>query len=112
MTNEQTVERIDQQTIDTEYGVFDLYRYREIGNPDIHLALVKGQPKDGGVTTVHGFNPTHDLLKLNKQDGEPAWNLDRALKEISNSDRGVLVWIGQRHLQDLGPLDTLTAPKM
>ncbi len=46
-----------------------------------------------GVTTVrvHGFNPTRDLLKLKKQDGEPAWNLDRALKEISNSDRGVLV---------------------
>ncbi|MGI1794765.1 bifunctional 3,4-dihydroxy-2-butanone-4-phosphate synthase/GTP cyclohydrolase II [Acinetobacter variabilis] len=113
MTNEQTVERIDQQTIDTEYGVFDLYRYREIGNPDIHLALVKGQPKDGVTTVrVHGFNPTRDLLKLNKQDGEPAWNLDRALKEISNSDRGVLVWIGQRHLQDLGPaLDALTTPK-
>ena len=113
MTNEQTVERIDQQTLDTEYGTFDLYRYREIGNPDIHLALVKGQPKDGVTTVrVHGFNPARDLLKLNKQDGEPAWNLDRALKEIANSDRGVLVWIGQRHLQDLGPaLDSLTAPK-
>ena len=113
MTNEQTVERLDQQTIDTEYGSFDLYRYRELGNPDIHLALVKGEPKDGVTTVrVHGFNPTRDLLKLNKQDGEPAWNLDRALKEIANSDRGVLVWIGQRHLQDLGPaLDSLNAPK-
>ena len=113
MTNEQTVERIDQQSIDTEYGSFDLYRYRELGNPDIHLALVKGEPKEGVTTVrVHGFNPTRDLLKLKKQDGEPAWNLDRALKEISNSDRGVLVWIGQRHLQDLGPaLDTLKAPK-
>ena len=30
MTNEQTVERIDQQSIDTEYGTFDLYRYREL----------------------------------------------------------------------------------
>ena len=113
MTNEQTVERLDHQKLDTEYGTFDLYRYRELGNPDIHLALVKGEPKQGVTTVrVHGFNPTRDLLKLKKQDGEPAWNLDRALKEISNSDRGVLVWIGQRHLQDLGPaLDTLNAPK-
>ncbi len=62
---------------------------------------------------VHGFSPARDLLKLNKQDGAPAWNLDKALKEIASSDRGVLVWIGQRHLQDLGPaLETLTAPKM
>ncbi|MGN5533885.1 bifunctional 3,4-dihydroxy-2-butanone-4-phosphate synthase/GTP cyclohydrolase II [Acinetobacter sp. Lyrl_1] len=104
MTNEQTVERIDQQKIDTEYGSFDLYRYRETGNPDIHLALVKGEPRDGVTTVrVHGFNPTRDLLKLNKAESEPAWNLDRALQQISQSDRGVLVWIGQPHLQDLGP---------
>ena len=68
MTNEQTVERIDQQSIDTEYGTFDLYRYRELGNPDIHLALVKGEPKEGVTTVrVHGFNPVRDLLKLNKK---------------------------------------------
>ena len=113
MTNEQTVERLDQQTLDTEYGTFEMFRYRELGNPDIHVALVKGEPKDGVTTVrVHGFNPTRDLLKLNKADGEPAWNLDKALKTIAASDRGVLVWIGQRHLQDLGPaLDTLKAPK-
>ncbi|MFW1817708.1 bifunctional 3,4-dihydroxy-2-butanone-4-phosphate synthase/GTP cyclohydrolase II, partial [Acinetobacter guillouiae] len=92
---EQTVERLDQQSIDTEYGTFDLYSYREIGNPDIHLALVKGEPKQGVTTVrVHGFNAVRDLLKLNKKDGEPAWNLDKALKTIAESDRGVLVWIG------------------
>jgi 3,4-dihydroxy 2-butanone 4-phosphate synthase/GTP cyclohydrolase II len=113
MTNEQTVERLDQQSIDTEYGTFDLYRYREIGNPDIHLALVKGEPKQGVTTVrVHGFNPVRDLLKLNKKDGEPAWNLDKALKTIADSNRGVLVWIGQRHLSDLGPaLAELGKPK-
>jgi len=33
---------LDQQSIDTEYGTFDLFRYLELGNLDIHLALVKG----------------------------------------------------------------------
>ncbi len=113
MTNEQTVEHLDSQSIDTEYGTFQLHRYRELGNPDIHVALVKGNPAEGVTTVrVHGFNPTRDLLKLNKADGQPAWNLDRALSTIANSERGVLVWIGQRHLQDLGPaLDALTQPK-
>ena len=61
---------------------------------------------------MHGFSPIRDLLKLNKADGEPAWNLDRALQTIAASDRGVLVWIGQDHLQDLGPaLDDLNKPK-
>ena len=51
-----------QETIDTEYGTFELYKYREIGNPDIHLALVKAEPKQGVTTVrVHGFNPVRDL---------------------------------------------------
>ena len=113
MINEQTVERIDHQHINTEYGDFELFRYRELGNPDIHLALVKGDPTQGVTTVrVHGFSPVRDLLKINKSQGEPTWNLDRALKEIAHSERGVLVWIGQRHLQDLGPaLESLKAPK-
>ena len=64
MTNEQTVERLSQETIDTEYGTFELYKYREIGNPDIHLALVKGEPKEGVTTVrVHGFNPCSRSFK-------------------------------------------------
>ena len=113
MTNEQTVERLSQETIDTEYGAFELYKYREIGNPDIHLALVKGEPKQGVTTVrVHGFNPVRDLLKLNKADGSIAWSLDLALRTISESDRGVLVWIGQDHLEDLGhAIHHLNQPK-
>lgn len=113
MTHEQTVERIDQQTIETEYGAFDLYRYRELGNPDIHLALVKGEPKEGVTTVrVHGFNPVRDLLKLKNTDSTATWNFDRALKEIAARERGVLVWIGQRDFQDLGSaLDSLKIAK-
>ena len=113
MTNEQTVERLSQENIQTEYGPFELYQYREIGNPDIHIALVKGEPSQGVTTVrVHGFNPVRDLLKLNKADGTAAWNLDHALKTIAASERGVLVWIGQEHLDDLGPaLHSLKQPK-
>ncbi len=103
MTNEQTVERIDQQRIDTEYGSFELYHYREVGSPDVHLALVKGDPSQGVSTVrVHGFNPIYDILKLNQADQESKWNFDKALKAISQSERGVLVWIGQQQPADLG----------
>lgn len=111
MTNEQTIERIDQQTIQTDYGTFELYRYREFGNPDIHVALVKGNPSEGVSTVrVHGFKPVRDLLKIQKE-GTNTWNMDRALQTIANSERGVFVWIGQRYLQDLGTaLDQLHQP--
>lgn len=101
MTNEQTIERIDQQTINTVYGEFELYRYREMGSPDIHVALVKGNPADGISTVrVHGFKPARDLLKI-QQNNQSSWDIDRALQHIANSERGVFVWIGQE-MRDLG----------
>ena len=113
MTNEQTIEHLSQETIETTYGTFELHKYREIGNPDTHIALVKGDPKQGITTVrVHSFHPVRDLLKINKTDGSAAWNLDLALKTIAESERGVLVWIGQDHLEDLGPaLNNLNQPK-
>ena len=46
--------------------------------------------------------PVRDLLKLNKADGFQHGISDLAMKTIAASDRGVLVWIGQDHLEDLG----------
>ena len=60
------------------------------------------------VSTIRHWN---GLLKLKKQTGESAWNIDYALQTIAQSERGVLVWIGQNSLADLGPaLDALSAP--
>ncbi|AOA59771.1 bifunctional 3,4-dihydroxy-2-butanone-4-phosphate synthase/GTP cyclohydrolase II [Acinetobacter larvae] len=114
MTNEQTVKCIDQQHIETDYGAFEMYRYQELGNPSVHVALVKGQPSQGVTTVrVHGFNPVRDLLKIHKADGAVAWDLDKALHHIAQSERGVLVWIGQGQLSDLGPaLEQHNQPKV
>lgn len=101
MTNEQTIECLDEQPIQTGYGAFTLRRYRELGSPDIHIALIKGNPSDGVSTVrVHGFNPVRDLLHI--QQDAPAWQMDNILKTIAASERGVLVWIGQPVLEDLG----------
>lgn len=101
MTHEQTVERVEVSHIDTAYGRFDLYRYRELGNPAVHVALVKGNPSEGVTTVrVHGFQAARDLLKVSRSGA--SWNIDAALREIARSERGVLVWIGQNQLTDLG----------
>ncbi|TEU25561.1 bifunctional 3,4-dihydroxy-2-butanone-4-phosphate synthase/GTP cyclohydrolase II [Alkanindiges illinoisensis] len=101
MTNEQTIECLDEQQLDTEYGQFRLRRYRELGSPDIHVALIKGNPAEGVSTVrVHGFNPVRDLLHVQQETS--GWHLDSILKTIAASERGVLVWIGQPVLEDLG----------
>lgn len=102
MTHEQTIECLDEQQLDTDYGQFKVRRYREMGSPDVHVALIKGNPSEGVSTVrVHGFNPVKDLLHV-QQNNVPAWHMDNILKTIAASDRGVLVWIGQPVLDDLG----------
>ncbi|MBF7681878.1 3,4-dihydroxy-2-butanone-4-phosphate synthase [Acinetobacter sp. B5B] len=113
MTSEQTVERLSQETIETEYGSFELFRYKEHGNTETHLAIVKGEPQEGVTTVrVHGFNPLRDLLKLKNSSGKTSWSLDQSLQYVASSERAVLVWIGQNHLLDLGhAFTTLNLPK-
>jgi 3,4-dihydroxy 2-butanone 4-phosphate synthase/GTP cyclohydrolase II len=73
-----------------------------MGSPDIHVALIKGTPSEGITTVrVHGFNPVRDLLHV-KAPNQNSWHLDSVLKTLAASERGVLVWIGQPALNDLG----------
>jgi 3,4-dihydroxy 2-butanone 4-phosphate synthase/GTP cyclohydrolase II len=111
MLNEQTVERLSTQPFSTTHGEFTLHRYKEYGSSDTHIALVKGDPKQGVTTVrVHGLNPLRDLLQAHSK-GKPTWSVDAALKAIAESDRGALVWISQGEKVDFGAaLDTLHQP--
>ena len=58
-----------------------------------------------GVSTVrvHGFHPLRDLFAAkNDTTGRSGWSVRSALEEISASERGVLVWIGNHEPTDLG----------
>ena len=102
MLNEKTIELVEQQTLSTVHGAFELYRYSEQGTTDTHVALVKGNPSEGVTTVrVHGFNPMRDLFGAAYQ-GKPAWNIQSALQTLSQSERGVLVWISQSEPVNLG----------
>ncbi|MDO5652059.1 MAG: 3,4-dihydroxy-2-butanone-4-phosphate synthase [Moraxella sp.] len=95
MTNEQTVELIDSQPFDSQYGAFTLHRFKEYGTDEIHIALTKGDLADGVSTVrVHAFNPLKDLFAVSESmTGKAGWNIQSALQEIAKSERGVLVWI-------------------
>lgn len=95
MTNEQTVELIDSREFDSEFGQFTLHRFQEYGASEIHIALTKGEPSEGVATVrVHSLNPLRDLLGASDSTtGKSGWDMRAALKEISQNDRGVFVWI-------------------
>lgn len=110
MTTEQTVSQVDEFEIETKYGQFTTYRFCEYGSDDIHLAFVKGSPKEGVVSTVrvHSFNPMKDLFGI-KQGSQ--WDIGRALEQIAHAQHGVFVWIGQGDEMGLAyALDGLKMP--
>lgn len=104
IANEQTIEEVSAKPFETEYGTFTLHRFREFGADETHLALVKGDVTEGVSTVrVHGFHPLRDLFAAkNDATGRSGWSVQSALKEISESPRGALVWIGSNDPVDLG----------
>lgn len=111
MANEQTVEEVASYPLTTEYGEFTAYRFSEFGSTDTHLALVKGNPSEGISTVrVHTFQPLRDLFGASSVSGKSNWSIECALKEISQSERGVFVWIGNHQPIDMGEaLDSYAA---
>ena len=92
MTNEQTVELIDTQDFDSIFGQFRLHRFKEYGASETHIALVKGEPKNGITTVrVHSLNPLKDLFGA--KGSHHSWDMASALTEIGKAEQGVFVWI-------------------
>lgn len=114
MANEQTIEEVASYPMQTEFGEFTAYRFKEKNSNDTHLALVKGNPADGVSTVrVHIFQPLRDLFTVElPNSGKSNWDIQSALQAISQSERGVFVWIGHNQSVDLGEaLDNFIADR-
>ncbi|AWT48293.1 3,4-dihydroxy-2-butanone-4-phosphate synthase [Psychrobacter sp. YP14] len=104
IANEQTVNEVSKRPFETDFGTFTLYQFKEYGASETHLAIVKGNPSEGVSTVrVHGFHPLRDLFAAKRDaTGRSGWSIQNSLQEISQSERGVLVWIGNNQPVDLG----------
>ena len=96
MVNEQTVQRVSEQVLPTEFGDFRMIVYREHAGSLLHIAVVQGElsPDKLATVRVHVLNPLRDMLHA-KFKGRVGWNLQKSLQEIAGSDSGVLVLLGR-----------------
>ena len=91
ISNEQSIERIHEEEINTEFGDFNLITFQDHINREVHFALTKGSIHQDSIplVRVHVSNTIRDSVGIdNKNLG---WPLKSAMKQISQSDTAVLV---------------------
>ena len=87
VSNEQSIERISEQEIDTEFGKFRLMTFEDHINRDVHFALVKGKITDESnpLIRVHVENSLRDSIGVNHQS--LGWPMKSALKVVWGHER-------------------------
>ncbi|HXY76707.1 MAG TPA: 3,4-dihydroxy-2-butanone-4-phosphate synthase [Steroidobacteraceae bacterium] len=91
LRTERTVERISEQSVQTELGEFRLYAYQDCVSLEVHVALAHGR-LDGPETPlvrVHITDTLRDLFGV--QSAPRAWSLRAAMQRITEAGNGVVV---------------------
>lgn len=106
MEKERIIERMPIYYLSSKYGTWEVIPYRQLTSDDIHLAIIKGNPKetDPALVRVHSMSRTGDLLGL--IFGETGNEIDHALSMINEEGNGVFLLM-RHHDQSDNVLDIL-----
>jgi 3,4-dihydroxy 2-butanone 4-phosphate synthase/GTP cyclohydrolase II len=90
LEHEESVERISSQTIDTEFGEFEMVCFEDHVNRNVHLALVVGDLEgEPPLVRVHLQDTLGDVVGVNSP--RLGWPLRQAMRRIASEGRGVVV---------------------
>ena len=95
LLHERTVQRVNEQPLETEHGTFNLVTYRDGVEGDIHMALTMGDisAEEGTLVRVHNMDPLRDLLMV-RQPGR--WSLRAAMAQVAEAGAGVVLLLGHQ----------------
>jgi 3,4-dihydroxy 2-butanone 4-phosphate synthase/GTP cyclohydrolase II len=93
--HENTLERISECVLPTEFGDFRLYAYQDKNDNNLHLALVMGKVSGDEpiLVRVHARNLLDDVFSSKRNVGSVS--IRAAMQKIAEEGRGVLVVIRQ-----------------
>ena len=114
LKNERSVERIYEDTVETEQGRFELYCYEDHVNKTVHIALVKGDLNSTlpPLVRVHINDTLRDVVGVRNE--RLGWPLHAAMRRVASEPSGVIVILrpeeSPRHFMDsVRLLDAKTA---
>jgi 3,4-dihydroxy 2-butanone 4-phosphate synthase / GTP cyclohydrolase II len=95
LRTERTVERISEQSVQTELGEFRLYAYQDEVSMEVHVALAHGRLEgpETPLVRVHVADTLRDLLGV--RGATRAWTLRAAMRRIVEAGNGVVVVLRQ-----------------
>ncbi len=102
LEKEESVERISDETVMTEFGEFRLVSYEDHVSRNVHLALIRGDLRSDRIpkVRVHLQDTLGDVVGI--QSPRLGWPLRSAMKEIADADHGIIVLLrygeSPRHL--------------
>jgi 3,4-dihydroxy 2-butanone 4-phosphate synthase/GTP cyclohydrolase II len=96
LRTERSVERIFEQSVQTELGEFRLYAYQDRASLEVHLALARGRldGPEAPLVRVHLADTLRDLIGA--QGSSRAWTLRAAMQRIAEAGHGVVVVLRQQ----------------
>ncbi len=91
LRQERSVERIAEQSVETEFGPFKLLAYEDHVHRDVHLALVRGEieKNPSPLVRVHPIDTLGDLVGV--RDTGRTWSLRDAMKRIADVGTGIVI---------------------
>jgi 3,4-dihydroxy 2-butanone 4-phosphate synthase/GTP cyclohydrolase II len=91
LKNERSVERIFEDTVETEYGTFKLFCYEDHVNKTVHIGLVKGDLNSTlpPLVRVHINDSLRDVVGVRNE--RLGWPLHAAMRRVSSEASGVVV---------------------
>jgi 3,4-dihydroxy 2-butanone 4-phosphate synthase/GTP cyclohydrolase II len=91
LKNERSVERIYEESVDTEYGAFNLCCYEDHVNKTVHIALVKGDLNSAlpPLVRVHIKDTLRDVVGVKNE--KLGWPLRAAMHRVAKEESGVVV---------------------
>jgi 3,4-dihydroxy 2-butanone 4-phosphate synthase / GTP cyclohydrolase II len=91
LKNERSVERIYEDTVETEHGRFELYCYEDHVNKTVHIALVKGELNSAQppLVRVHIKDTLRDDVGVRNE--RLGWPLRAAIARVASEASGVIV---------------------
>jgi 3,4-dihydroxy 2-butanone 4-phosphate synthase / GTP cyclohydrolase II len=93
LSKERSVERIEDRSVDTEFGRFRLVCYEDHVNRSVHVALVRGELNQAKppLVRVHLSETLRDVVGVRAP--QLGWPLRDALQRIADDGNGIVVFL-------------------